>query len=159
MLETVGVLSVATVGRSTGRLDISRTQWLRPHGGKKSRRVEGARTDFHIIRLKHDTALVRPVRLEAQDQILKMHYLVPDVTAVDLADYTGAPKALDLQSFERQRQNGHFRYEGSCLKTTIALWQVYVCPMRLTRLVNPAAGVKRLVPTGMIFNSAAGKDA
>jgi len=40
-----------------------------------------------------------------------MHYLVPDVTAVDLADYTGAPKTLDLQSFERQRQNGHCRYE------------------------------------------------
>ena len=83
MLQTVGVFSVAAVGWPTGRLDISRAQWLRAHGGKKSRRVEGARTDFHIIRLKHHTALVRPVRLEAQDQILKMHYLVPDITAVE----------------------------------------------------------------------------
>ena len=83
MLEAVGVLPVATVGRSTGRLDISCAQRLRAHGGKESRRVEGARTDFHIVRLKHHTALVRPVRLEAQDQILKMHYLVPDVTAVE----------------------------------------------------------------------------
>ena len=83
--------------------------------------MEGARTDFHVIRLKHHTALVRPVRLEAQDQILKMHYLFPDVTPIEWADYTGAPKALDLQSFELQRQNGHRRYEGSCSKTTIAL--------------------------------------
>jgi hypothetical protein len=45
--------------------------------------MEGACTDFHVIRLKHHTALVRPVRLEAQDQILKMHYLVPDVTPVE----------------------------------------------------------------------------
>ena len=83
MLKAVWVLSVATVGRSTGRLDISCAQWLRAHGSKKSRRMEGARTNFHIIRLKHHTALVRPVSLEAQDQILKMHYLVPDVTPVE----------------------------------------------------------------------------
>jgi hypothetical protein len=73
-------------------------------------------------------------------------------------DYTGAPKTLDLQSFERQRQNGHCRYEGSCLKTTIAFLQVHVCPIRLSRLVNPAAGVKRFVPTRMILNSVLFKD-
>ena len=71
VLHAVGVLAVADVGRTAARLSVAGA----PLGGTKraqrGRGVEGTGTDLGVIGLHNDAALLAPVLLEAQDDVLE----------------------------------------------------------------------------------------
>ena len=74
MLQAIGVFAIAPVfGAATG-LHIGSLPRLRPYGAQKSGRVAGARPYFHIVRLQQGAALVCPVLLEFEDDLLKSEH-------------------------------------------------------------------------------------
>ena len=73
MLQSIGVLSVPSVGWPTTRLHIGCIPGLRPDGTQKSGRVESARANLQIKRLYDDTTALGPEILEPPGELLKSH--------------------------------------------------------------------------------------
>ncbi len=71
MLQAVGVFAITAVGRTTGRLHVGGVPGLGADGTEKRGGVEGARANFHIVGLQHHTALLGPVLLQGEDQVLE----------------------------------------------------------------------------------------
>ena len=71
VLQPVGVLAVAAVGRPARRLDIGGVPGLGPERAQGGRRVEGAGAHLHVVGLQDHAALLRPIALQAQDQVLE----------------------------------------------------------------------------------------
>ena len=71
VLQPVGVLAIAAVAGAARRLDIGGLPRLlaqRPqHGG----RVQGAGADLDVIGLQNGAALLAPIVVQGQDQVLK----------------------------------------------------------------------------------------
>src|SRR5690606_35880084 len=72
VLQAKRVVAISTVGWSPARLDVSGAPWFRTNGPQECRRVERARAHFHVIWLRYDAALPRPILLQCQDQILEV---------------------------------------------------------------------------------------
>ena len=71
VLQTVWVLAVATVGGTAARLHVRRVPGFRAHGAEEGGGVEGAGAYFHVVGLQHHTALIGPVFLQGEDQVLE----------------------------------------------------------------------------------------
>src|SRR6185312_17370212 len=71
VLEAVGVLAVAAVGRAPRRLDISGAPRLRPERAQGGGGVERARAHLDVIGLEDNAALARPILLKPEDERLK----------------------------------------------------------------------------------------
>ena len=55
--EAVGIFSIASIDRASGRLDISHAIRFRPQSPEKSLRVHRSRTHLHIVGLLQDASL------------------------------------------------------------------------------------------------------
>ena len=58
MLETVGVLAIATIARAAARLDVGGLPRLGTERAQDRRRVKRARPDLDVIWLKQGAALI-----------------------------------------------------------------------------------------------------
>ena len=74
VLNAQGVAGVAAIRRAAGRLDIGHVPRFRPHGAQSGRRRVGPRTDFGVIGLEDQAALVAPELLQGQQEVLKGHH-------------------------------------------------------------------------------------
>jgi hypothetical protein len=78
MLEqTVGVIAVTSVSRTTGRFHISYAPGFRSQYAQEGGRVHSARTFFNVVGLCHDAILFSPEFLQFQNNRLKIHFLPP----------------------------------------------------------------------------------
>ena len=77
MLEPVGILPVAAVRRAAGRLDIGRVPRLGSEGTQERGGMERSGADFDVVRLVDHAALVGPVLLQGQNEILEKHRSLP----------------------------------------------------------------------------------
>ena len=73
VLQPVGVLAVAAVGRPARGLDIGGAPRLGPERAQRRRRMKGAGAHLDIIGLQDHAALPRPEILQLEDQRLKAH--------------------------------------------------------------------------------------
>jgi len=73
VLETVGVVAVAPVGRPPRRLDVRRVPRLGAEHAKERRRVEGPCADLEIVRLDDQAAALGPEALELHEELLERH--------------------------------------------------------------------------------------
>ena len=71
MLKAVGVFAIAPIRWSARGLHIGRIPWLRPKRAQNRGRMKRARTHFHVIGLQYHTALIGPILLQAQYQVLE----------------------------------------------------------------------------------------
>ena len=71
VLHAVGILAVAAVGRTAARLRIAGAPLGGTERAQRGRGVEGTGTDLGVIGLHNDAALLAPVLLEAQDDVLE----------------------------------------------------------------------------------------
>jgi hypothetical protein len=67
VLQTIGIISISSISRSTGGLNIGRTYGLRANSGEEGGSVEGACTHFQIIGLHQQAALFCPVVLKVEN--------------------------------------------------------------------------------------------
>jgi len=67
MLQSVGILAIATVSGATAALNIGAVPILWADGAQECCWMKGASTYFHIQWLKHYTTLVSPVLLKSDD--------------------------------------------------------------------------------------------
>ena len=75
MLKPVGVFAVTTIfGPPTG-LNVGRFPGLGPDGAQERCRVAGASANFHVEWLKQSTALLVPVVLKRQDNLLESAHI------------------------------------------------------------------------------------
>ena len=71
MLEPVGVLAIAPVGRPARGLDIGGLPRLRPERAQRGGGVEGAGAHLHVVGLEDHAALRAPIIVQRQDQLLE----------------------------------------------------------------------------------------
>ena len=71
VLQAKRIFAIAPIGGAPRGLHISRAPGLRSDGAQKRGRVEGARAHLHVIGLQNHAALVRPVRLQLEYQVLE----------------------------------------------------------------------------------------
>ena len=71
VLHAVGVLAVAAVGGTAARLRIAGAPLGGTERAQRGRGMEGTGTDLGVIGLHNDAALLAPVLLEAQDDVLE----------------------------------------------------------------------------------------
>ena len=71
VLHAVGILAVAAVGGTAARLSVAGAPLGRTERAQRGRGVEGTGTDLGVIGLHNDAALLAPVLLEAQDDVLE----------------------------------------------------------------------------------------
>ena len=71
MAEPVGIFPITRILRPPRGLDIGSTPVLWPQCPQHSRRVQGAGADFHVIGLQDRAALIGPIGLKCQDEVLK----------------------------------------------------------------------------------------
>ena len=71
VLQAERVLAVAAVGRPARGLHVGGAPGLRAHGAQEGRGVEGAGADLHVVGLQDHAAVLRPVALQAEDQLLE----------------------------------------------------------------------------------------
>ena len=71
VLHAVGVLAVAAVGRTAAGLRIAGAPLGGTERAQRGRGMEGTGTDLGVIGLHNDAALLAPVLLEAQDDVLE----------------------------------------------------------------------------------------
>ena len=71
MLQTVGVLAIAAIGRAAAGLHIGRVPDFRADRAQEGGRVEGACTYLHVVGLQDYAALLRPEGLQGKDQALE----------------------------------------------------------------------------------------
>ena len=76
MLEqSVRVVTVTAVRRTTGRFYVAHVPGFRPQYPQECGRVHGAGAFFNVVGLSHDAFLLGPVCLQVQDDRLKIHFL------------------------------------------------------------------------------------
>ena len=71
MLQAVGVLAIAPIGRAAARLNKGCVPWLRAERAQGRSGVKGPRPHAHIIGLQDDAAIGRPEIVQRQDHVLK----------------------------------------------------------------------------------------
>ena len=71
VLHAVGVFAVAAVGRTAAGLRIAGAPLGGTERAQRGRGMEGTGTDLGVIGLHNDAALLAPVLLEAQDDVLE----------------------------------------------------------------------------------------
>jgi len=71
VLQPVGVVAVAAIGRTARGLDVGGVPDGVADRAQRRRRVEGSRANFHVVGLQHHTALLGPVGLQVQHKALK----------------------------------------------------------------------------------------
>ena len=71
VLHAVGVLAIAAVGRTAAGLSVAGAPLGGTERAQRGRGVEGTGTDLGVIGLHNDAALLAPVLLEAQDDVLE----------------------------------------------------------------------------------------
>ncbi|MNN44140.1 hypothetical protein D3C81_1584180 [compost metagenome] len=71
VLQPVGVLAIAAVARTARGLNIGGLPRLGTERAQHSRRVQGAGADLDVVGLQNSAALVAPVFVQGQDQVLE----------------------------------------------------------------------------------------
>src|SRR5450432_444645 len=71
MLQAKRVLAVAPVGGPARGLHVGGAPGLRSHRAQEGPGMEGAGANLHVVRLQDHAALLRPVTLQAEDQLLE----------------------------------------------------------------------------------------
>ena len=71
MLKAERIVPVTAIGRPPAGLHVSRTPGLGADGPEESRRMEGTRAHFHVIRLCDDAAAFCPELLQRENQLLE----------------------------------------------------------------------------------------
>ena len=71
MLHAVGVLAVATIGRTAARLRVAGAPCGRPKAAQRGGRMERASTDLAVVGLHNGAAKVGPVLRKGQDHVLE----------------------------------------------------------------------------------------
>src|SRR5213594_912417 len=73
VLQSSRVFAVSAVRRTTTGLWVARPPGLRAEGSQEGRGMEGASSHLEIIRLVNDAALVGPIAVQREEQLLKGH--------------------------------------------------------------------------------------
>ena len=71
VLQPERVVAVAAVGRPPARLHVRGIPGFRADRAQEGRGVEGSRAHFHVVGLEQHAALLGPVALQRQDQVLE----------------------------------------------------------------------------------------
>jgi hypothetical protein len=74
VLQPVRVLAVAAVLGPPARLHVGRLPRLGAEGAQEGRGVAGAGADLHVVGLEQRAALLRPVGLQAKDDVLEREH-------------------------------------------------------------------------------------
>jgi hypothetical protein len=74
VLQAVRVFAVAAILGTARRLHVGRAPWLRSDRAQEGARVEGAGADFHVVGLEQGAALLVPVGLQGQDNLLECEH-------------------------------------------------------------------------------------
>ena len=135
MLEPVGVLAIAAVLGPARGLHVGRAPGLGPERAQGGRRVKGRRPHLHVVRLEDDAALIGPVALELEDQVLEgqslrlsgLSGLIMSFRRASLKRF-GNRDAIRLRRKESHRfwrDNNGRRVNGSCRPPFAAsLWPI-----------------------------------
>ena len=75
MLEAVGVVTVAAIGRTATWLHIGDLPGLRAQGAQGRGRMERARPHLRIVGLQDDATLLRPIPLQRQHDFLECDHV------------------------------------------------------------------------------------
>ena len=75
MLHAIGVLAVATVGRTAARLNVGRAPGAGAQGTKGRCGMERARPHLVVVRLHDNATLIRPIMLQRQDHVLERQHI------------------------------------------------------------------------------------
>ena len=73
VLKPIGVFAIPPVRGTPRRLHIGHSPRLRPDNPQKRRGVKRAGTTFYIHRLSDDASPARPIALQSENHILKIH--------------------------------------------------------------------------------------
>ena len=73
VLEAVGVLAVASVGRPDARLDVRGAPRLRSEAAEERGRIRRSGAELRVVRLEDHAALVGPVALQRGEHVLVVH--------------------------------------------------------------------------------------
>jgi hypothetical protein len=76
VLAAVRVLAVTAILGTARRLHVGRAPRLGADRAQEGTGVEGAGADFHVVGLEQGAALLVPVGLQGQDNLLKCQHLV-----------------------------------------------------------------------------------
>src|SRR3546814_13433839 len=71
MLETVGVLAIATVGGAAARLDVGGLPGIGAERAQGGGGMEGAGAHLDVVGLQDEAAPIAPIIVEGQDQLLE----------------------------------------------------------------------------------------
>ncbi len=90
MLQAIRVLAVAAILGAARRLHVSGFPRFRAERTQKSRGMRGARANFHIVGLQQCAALLVPIFLQGQDDLLEgEHVMVQAVAKVRILPVFG----------------------------------------------------------------------
>ncbi len=70
MLQAIGIFAIAPVFGAAAGLHIGGFPRLRAYGAQKSGGVAGTRADFHVVRMQQCAALIGPILLKLEDDLL-----------------------------------------------------------------------------------------
>src|SRR5262245_61194788 len=87
--EPIRILSEPPIVGATGRLDVRHVPRRRPGHAQQRFGMRRAGADFEIKRLLNQAALLRPVVLELEDQVLECH--VTNAAVRSIPERTVAP--------------------------------------------------------------------
>ena len=73
LVEAVGVVAVASIGRAAAGLNVGDAVGLGAEDAQESLGAHGAGADFDVVRLLNDAAAIGPVLLQLEDNFLKCH--------------------------------------------------------------------------------------
>jgi len=76
VLQPVWILSISSVGGSSGRFNIRNVPRFGTKRPKKRCGVEGTGSYLKVVRLLNDASIVRPVLIEGEYQFLKVHRIL-----------------------------------------------------------------------------------
>jgi hypothetical protein len=74
-LQAVGILGVATILRSAGRLDIGDAPGIIAEGTEESGGMHSSRSNLNIVRLEDEATLINPKLVQFAEKGLKFHLI------------------------------------------------------------------------------------
>lgn len=75
LVEAIGILAIAAIGRTARGLHVSNTVGLGSENTKKGLRRHGSGADFNVERLLQNASLRGPEVLQLEDEFLKSKWL------------------------------------------------------------------------------------
>jgi hypothetical protein len=89
VLKPIGILAIASIPGTPGRLNIGHLPRLRAEDPERGCRMKRSGANLEVIRLLNDAPLISPKQFQRKDQLLEIH-------SSSLADFFWSPNSKDL---------------------------------------------------------------